>query len=143
MLRTLALLALLASGSAALAQPIYKCSAGGKLTYASAPCDSGSVSALAVPATPASDPRAAQQFKHEKELLASLLKQAASREARDARAGARAQQLAAARNQRCAKIALHKRWADDNAQRAAGFDQEALRRKARRMGELMAIECPG
>ena len=142
MLRILAFLGLLASGSAALAQSVYKCTIGGRVTYASAPCDSGSVSALTVPKEPAPDPAAAGQLKHEQALLATLLKQRADRDARDARAFAKAEQAGNKRNQRCAKAALQKRWADEDARRAAGFDKEALRHKAKRKGEAMAVECP-
>ena len=142
MLRILALFSLLAGSSAAFAQMVYKCSAGGKLTYASAPCDNASVSALAVPAAPAPDPRAALQFKHEQALLAALQKERVDREVRDARAAARAQHAAALHARRCAKIALQKRWADENADRAAGPGKEPLKRRARRMGEAMALECP-
>jgi len=142
MLRILALLGLLVSSSAALAQAIYKCSAGGRVTYASAPCDGASVTAIAVPVAPAPDPQAALLFKREKALLATLQHERASREAREQRAAAIAQQSAARHHQRCARIALQKRWADDNANRAAGPAKEPLKRRAKQMGEAMAIECP-
>lgn len=143
MLRMLAFVGLLASASAAFAQSVYKCTAGGKVTYASAPCDGASVTAMATPSTPQPDPQAARQFAHEKALLAALQKERAGRDAREQRAAAKAEQAAAMRSQRCAKVALQKRWADENASRAAGFDKEALKRKAQRMGEAMAIQCPG
>lgn len=142
MLRMLAFVTLLASAGAAFAQSVYKCSVGGKVTYASAPCDGASVSAIAVAAAPPPDPLAARQFAHEKALLATLQKERAGRDAREQRAASKAEQAAALRSQRCAKVALQKRWADENADRAAGFDKQALKRKAHRMGEAMAIECP-
>lgn len=142
MLRLLALLGLLVSSSAAVAQSVYKCSLGGEVTYASAPCDGASVSALAVPVAPAPDPHAALQFKREQALLAALQKERTSRDAREQRAAAIAAQAAARQHQRCARIALQKRWADENAGRSAGFDKESLKRRAKRIGEAMALECP-
>lgn len=145
MLRQCVLLGLLAGSAGGQAQTLYKCSAGGKVTYASAPCDGAVVAIIATPAPPPPDPGAGQEREREAALLAKLGKERAAREARDLRqqrAAGRRARAAAKYQQRCARLALRKRWADQDASRAAGFDKEALQQKARRMGEAMAVECP-
>jgi hypothetical protein len=137
-------LVLWALSGIATAQQLYKCTTGGKVTYASAPCDGASVSVtpLAVPAAPAPDAAGAQVLARQKKLLAGFEKQRQAQDARDARASAVAARAGAVRRQRCARLELKKRWADETADRAAGFGKEALQDKARRMGEVMAVECP-
>lgn len=142
MLREFALAGLLASCAAGQAQSIYKCRAGGKLTYASAPCDGAAVTAIDAPYVPEPDPRFSAELKRDKALLAGLQKARRAEALREQRAAAQAERGAAVRRQRCAKLALQKRWADQDAGRAAGFDQEATQRKAQRMGEAFAVECP-
>lgn len=141
MLRMLALLGLLASCAAGQAQTIYKCRSGARLTYASEPCDGQAVTAIGAPPQAPADPRAEAQLRHEQALLASLQKSREARERREQAAAARADRAAAVHRQRCARLALKKRWADESAGRAAGFDKEPLQRKAQRMGEAMAVEC--
>ena len=137
-----AVLTLCALCASAHARQLYKCSIGGKVTYASAPCNGAAVTELAVPAAPASEPEALARRKRQAALLASLEKERRAREMQDARASHLAARAAAMRRERCARLALKQRWADDVADRAAGFGKEALQDKARRMGEMMALECP-
>ena len=142
MLQCLAVLVLWALFGSASAQQLYKCTTGGKVTYASAPCAGTSVTTLAVPAAPAPDVAGEQALARQKKLLAGFEKQRQAQDARDARAGAVAARASAVHRQRCARLELKKRWADETADRAAGFGKEALQDKARRMGEVMAVECP-
>ena len=142
MLQFFAVLGLWALCGSTHAQQVYKCNAGGKVTYASAPCDGAAVTAIAVGAAPAPDPGAEQDLKRQKKLLAGFEKERSAREARDDRSAAVAARASAVRRQRCARLGLQKRWADETADRAAGFGKEALQDKARRMSEVMAVECP-
>lgn len=145
MLRQFVLLGLLAGSAGGLAQTLYKCSTGGRVTYASAPCDGAVVATIATPAPPAPDPAAGEQREREAALLAKLGKERAAREARDLReqrTAGRQARAAAKYRQRCARLALRKRWADQDAGRAAGFAKESLQRRAHRLGEAMAVECP-
>ena len=142
MMQLFAVLILYALCAGAHARQLYKCSTGGKVSYASAPCDGAAVTQITVPAAPASDPAAGAELKRQKALLAGFEKARQAREARDERAAQVTARAAALRRQRCARLALKQRWADDVADRAAGFGKEALQEKARRMGEIMAIECP-
>ncbi len=138
----LAVLILTALCAGAHARQLYKCSTGGTVTYASVPCDGAAVTELAVPAAPASDPASGAELKRQKALLAGFEKARRASETRDERAAQVAARAAAVRRQRCARLALKQRWADDVADRAAGFGKEALQEKARRMREVMALECP-
>ena len=142
MLQCLAVLGLWALCAGACAEQLYKCTTGGKVTYASAPCDGATVTPMAVRAAPVPDPAAAQVLVHQKKLLAGFEKQRQAQDARDERANAAAARAGAVRRQRCARLELKKRWADETADRAAGFGKQALQDKARRMGEVMAVECP-
>ena len=142
MLHCFAVLVLWAVCAAAPAQQLYKCITGGKITYASSPCDGATVTPITVPAAPEPDPAAAQVLARQQKLLAGLEKQRQALDARDERANAAAARAGAVRRQRCARLGLQKRWADETADRAAGFGKQALQDKARRMGEVMAVECP-
>ena len=46
-----------------------------------------------------------------------------------------------AKRERCGKLALKSKYADEAAGAAAGFDKQELIEKARRMRESMAVEC--
>jgi hypothetical protein len=125
----------------ATAQTVYKCTADGKVRYGETPCAAGTGAELAVPAAPPADPQAQQELLRQKALLARLQKERRTTEARDERAQAHADQAAAVRKKRCDKLRLQKRWADEDlARSAAGAD--ALRLKARRQAEALAVECP-
>lgn len=146
MLRTLALFACfacLALGASAYAQTIYKCVSQGKVSYGELPCSAGTQSTLAVPAAPPPDPHLQQRLARQKALAESLDQQrrdAAAHTAKAARpvraAGVTAQQ------QRCDKLRLQLRWAQEDLRRAAGPGTEPLRLKVQRQAEAMAVQCP-
>ena len=128
---------------AASAQTIYKCQIDGKVGYTDRPCAGGSP--LPVPAAPAPDAHAARELARQKALLATLQKERLAREAREQRDAGQAMRAAQQQQQqqrRCARMRLQKKWADETFRKAAGFDKEALREKARRQSELVALECP-
>ena len=126
----------------ACAQAVYKCSIDGKVAYGDRPCGSGSSAELRVPQAPAPDPVAALTLKREQAKLASLQKQRYAREAREERARARFDRAAAAHSHQCAKLRMRTRWADEDLSREAGNRKEALRTKARRQHDVLALECP-
>ncbi|NHZ82470.1 DUF4124 domain-containing protein [Massilia sp. CCM 8695] len=130
MLHPLHILALCALGGAAHAGPIYKCSTGGKVIYADQPCASGNSTQL--DAAPAPDPNAAREAQRQKDLLARLQKERATRDARQAqaaRADARANRAAAARQATCA-----------SAQQQQSKEQQRLAAEAAKAGGMGKAE---
>lgn len=145
MLRLMPVLALSLLCSAASAQSLYKCRIDGKLTYSGAPCKEAPSTAIEVPEAPDKAPGAANadDLKRQQAISAKMAKERHVREAQDERLQAAASRVAAKRLERCAKLRLEKKWADEKAGRAASLDKEPLAEKARHMGEALAIECPG
>ncbi|MFP5391694.1 MAG: DUF4124 domain-containing protein [Gammaproteobacteria bacterium] len=126
---------------------MYKCTVNGVPTYADQPCPGVPTSELRIVPAPDPDPDsesgAATGAQRERTLLASLEQQRRKREAQAQREAARAQRAAAVQQRRCAKLRLHQRWADEDLARASGKQRDALRTKAQRHRQEMALECPG
>ncbi len=136
---TALLLCALAAG--ADAQTVYKCSAGGKVSYRDRPCADGREAVLAPP--PPSDTAAAAALaKQEKAHLHALQNERAQRELREDRENERADRAAAAARRHCAHLRLQAKWADEDAARASKAAVTAARLKAKRQREAMAVECP-
>jgi hypothetical protein len=138
MLKLLFLAMLCGSASA---QTLYKCSVGGKITYSGKPC-AGKVTEIEVPPAPAPNPDAAKELARDKTQSARLQKERQAREAQEQRDQALLDRTAGARAQRCAKLRLQKKWADEEAGKAVNTRREAAQDKARKQAELMALECP-
>jgi hypothetical protein len=123
------------------AQTIYKCSVGGKVSYGERPCEDGKASTLAVP--PAPDPTAAAaQSQQEKARLAELQKERAARETREEKDRERAARAAATVRQKCERLRLQSKWADEDATRAGKATAASARLKAKRQAEALAVQCP-
>jgi hypothetical protein len=142
MVRTWMMVASLAACAAASAQTVYKCSIGGKVSYGEQPCSAGAQATIAVPSAPPADPDLNERLARQKKLAESL-----DKERRDAALqAARSSRPALARGaspqkQRCDKLRLQLKWAEDDLRKAAGPGTEALRLKAQRQAEAMAVEC--
>lgn len=138
MVRNLVVFTSLAACAAASAQPVYKCSVGGKVSYEQQPCTSGTQTTIAVPPAPLPDPDLKERLARQKALAESFdteRSKAAPRTARPLAARAAPQQ------KRCDKLRLQLRWAEEDLRKAAGPGTEALRLKAQRQAEAMAVEC--
>jgi hypothetical protein len=136
---TALLLCALAPGAGA--QTIYKCTVGGKVSYGEQPCADGKGNTLAVPPAPDAD-AAAAQLKHDKARLAAFQKERAARETREEKEHERAARAAAATRQKCERLRLQGKWADEDAARAGKATAAAARLKARRQAEALAVQCP-
>ena len=156
------LLTLCLLAGAAHADTIYKCTADGKITYSQTPCAAGATgSVLTVPATPAPDPAAAAELQRQKREADAMQKAREKREAKEEREAAKSDAAAAAHRKQCAKLALEKKWADDEARGAApGAASGAAidpagsgatvstaaaaraRLRASHAADLLALECP-
>ena len=132
----------------AQAQSVYKCTLDGKITYSDTPCasDAATSSTLAVPVAPAATSTPASDLARLKKESAAIEKErrkAAQREAREAeRAAERETKRAAVQRKRCAKLALTKQWAEEDARRATSANIDKATLRAKRAGETMQLECP-
>jgi hypothetical protein len=148
MLRIVSVLALSTLCTGALAQPVFKCTEDGKVSYGQAPCSSGKTTELDAPAAAGSGD-GGHELLRQKALLAKLIKEREAVEKADAlaqraaaRQDARSATNAAARRQRCDKLRLQKKWLDEDLARTAGPATEPLKLKVRRQAEAMAVQCP-
>jgi hypothetical protein len=144
MFRMIPALAMCALCNTATAQ-VYKCRIDGKLAYGDQRCAAGPTVELAVPAAAATAADAARQLSRDQAALRELeqLRMASElRAQREQRDQARLHKAAAARRQKCDRLRLRRKWADEDLARTTGAALEAARIKARRQGEVLAVECP-
>lgn len=127
---------------AAYAQTVHKCVHEGKTTYGDQPCEAGADTVLPAPYTPKADAGAASELKRQRKEAAALEKVRHQREDQDAREQAKTSALADARRKKCAKLALAKRWADEEARNATLPRLDSAQQRARRAGDTLALECP-
>ncbi|SFU61804.1 DUF4124 domain-containing protein [Pseudoduganella namucuonensis] len=133
---------LLACAAGAGAQTVYKCTVDGKIAYGERPCQDGTTALIAVPHAPAADPAAAADLKRMRKEARELEKERRQRDAADERELARAGREAAARNKRCGKLKLEKKWADDEVRGALVQNLDRAKTRARQAGDRLALECP-
>jgi hypothetical protein len=132
------------------AQTVYKCSIDGKTSYSDRPCDHGSSRAL--PPAPAGISPAdtmgpqggdARTLLEMEKLRIAREKEQARTQAREDREHARSARTAQARRQKCDKLRLRRKWAEEDLARTVhGPAHEAARTKLRRQAETLAVECP-
>jgi|CXWL01.1.fsa_nt_gi hypothetical protein len=142
MYRLLPLLLLWAFAGSASAQKLYKCRVDGQLIYSGAPCKGVPSTPVEVPDAPKPDPAVAQELKRQEVALAKLEKERMVREAQQKRFAESDERLAAGRRDRCDKLRLQKKYADDEVTAAVGLETQALKEKAMRVAEYVAAECP-
>jgi hypothetical protein len=143
MQRLIPVLALWALCSAAPAQSLYKCRVGGTTTYSGSPCPGTPSTPVAVPDAPPRDPEFAKELKRQQTESAKLEKERLARQKDQERVELAAGKAAQTKRERCDKLALERKWADEAADEAAGPAKDELLQKAQRMRESMAVECPG
>ncbi|UGQ48456.1 DUF4124 domain-containing protein [Massilia endophytica] len=136
----IAAIAMLLAASAQ-AQTIHKCTVDGKITYSEAPCERGTGTVLAVPDAPPANPESKAALKRMQKEAGALEKERKAREARQEREDARHDRQAADHRRRCGKLALERKWADEDVRRSSPQSMEAARTKARRAAERQALEC--
>jgi hypothetical protein len=127
----------------ASAQKLYKCRVEGKLVYSGAPCKGVPSTPVDVPDAPKPDPAAlAEERKRQEEALAKFEKERKAREAQEKRFSESDERLAAGRRDRCDKLRLQKKLADDEVAAAVGLETQVLKERAMRVAEYVASECP-
>ena len=133
---------LLAGCAVTVHAQVYKCTVDGKVTYSQIPCERGDEKVLAVPDAPAASPESARELERMRRAGAQLEKERVVRETAQERSDARADRAVATRRQRCDKLRLQAKWAEEDVRRAQPQAQEAARLKARRAADRIAVECP-
>jgi hypothetical protein len=148
MMRVLLLLAaclLPAASHAQSAQSVYKCKVDGKTSYADHPCPHGASKPLPPPVGISPSDTMGPQGGDARTLL-ELEKARIARDkaqAREDRSQAKLARTAQARRQKCNKLRLRHKWAEEDLARSAhGPKYEAARIRARRQTETLAVECP-
>ena len=134
---------LLAAGAGA--QPVYKCTVGGKVSYGEHPCTDGKTSQLAAPPAPGDAATAAARLERDKARVAGLEQGRSARalaEEREQGRAAKAAAAAAGLRQKCERLRLKARWLEEDVARAGREAASAARLKARRQAEALAVECP-
>jgi hypothetical protein len=130
----------------AQAQTVYKCSADGKTSYSDRPCAQGASKAMPPPPAGISAADTLGPQGGDARTLLELEKARIAREkseARDQREQARLARAAHARRQKCDKLRLRHKWAEEDLARTLhGPAHEAARIKVRRQAESLAVECP-
>jgi len=128
------------------AQTVYKCSAGGKTSYADRPCAQGTSKTLPPPPAGISAADTLGPQGGDARTLLALEKARIAREqeqAREERGQARQARATRVHRQKCDKLRLRRKWADEDLARSVhGRAYEAARTKARRAAESLAVECP-
>jgi hypothetical protein len=131
---------------AAQAQSVYKCTADGKTSYGDHPCAQGASTALPPPPTGISPADTMGPQGGDARTLLALEKARIAREkeaAREERAQAKLGRAAYAKRQKCDRLRLRHKWAEEDLARSVhGAKQEAARLKAKRQRETLAVECP-
>ncbi|HJU71598.1 MAG TPA: DUF4124 domain-containing protein [Paucimonas sp.] len=142
MLRILPILLSLLFSAPAFA--IYKCESNGQVTYRDNPCPSGKSVDLgektqSVPAADATHER--ERIGQQKREADRLEKARHKRETQEEKTQHIAARAAQARAKKCAALALHTKWANEDAASASGKSAEKSKRKARRTAENYQMQC--
>ncbi len=142
MLRLIPLLLLLSLSTGAAAQKLYKCRVDGNLIYSGEPCKGVPSTPVEVPDAPKPDPEFAAELKRQEAALAKLEKERLVREAQEKRFADSDARLTSARKDRCDKLRLQKKLADDEVKAAVGLETQVMKERAMRVAEYVAAECP-
>lgn len=133
------LLGLLLSLSAP-AFAVYKCESDKKVSYSDIPCPDAKVLDIGGAASPDAA-HARQQATQEKKKLTQLEAARHKMEAKEEKERQQAARANAAARKTCAKLALRKKWADEDAASATGKSAVKAKQKARRAAEQHQSEC--
>jgi len=118
---------------------VYKCEAGGMVSYSDAPCSEGKLLDIAPSAGDAKDTQ--QRLAREKAELTRLENERHKREAKEAQAQLRADRVRASYDKKCSALARRVKWAREDAASATGKSAEKTKRRARRAQEQYEGDC--
>ena len=137
----LILLLCLLSGSAG-AQSLYKCRVDGTLTYSGSPCAGTPSTAVEVPEAPPPAPGSEAALARQRDTADRLTRERLKRETAQARQEQSRAREGEARRQRCGKLRLQKKWADEALAASTDANRARAEAKARRAQEALILACP-
>jgi hypothetical protein len=118
---------------------VYRCDIGGNVTYSDNPCPGGRQ--LDIKPAQAPDAGATKRLAQEKKELKLLETARHKREAQEEKAMQRAARQQAATKSHCDKLAMRKKWADEDAKQGSRRHIDNAKLKSRRLSEQHALEC--
>jgi hypothetical protein len=137
----LMMLALLSLSAPALA--VYKCEAAGKTVYSDVPCAESVQSSKEIRLTPdgGDSTDAQQRLQQDKKELQRLESARKKQEEADEKARQRARKAQQKNAKKCSELALHLKWAKEDAEQATGRSREKAQRNLRRSEEKYQLSC--
>lgn len=123
---------------------IYKCESGDKISYSEAPCLSGKTTNLSSQITQpsAAETAQAQRTSAQEKIKVSKLENARhKREEKEEKQQAKEAHAYAAKQKKCAALALHKKWSSEDVATASSKQRQSAQRKAQRSAEKYTLEC--
>lgn len=126
------------------AMAIYKCEGKGKTSYSDVPCVDASKPAPPIrTGVPCSAARSRQQAQQQSQSADQLQQARLKRESQEQKEQQKIDKVRATKKQKCAALALRKKWGAEDAAAASGKAVEKARRDARRLVEQYEMECNG
>lgn len=141
MLRIALLCLLVSSSLPALA--IYRCEAGGKVSYSDQPCANGRLVDIKAEDAPRDAGKAAAALSQDKARLRELESDRRRREDKEESERKAVARANFAKRNRCRVLEQRKNWATEDVATASGRTQEKAKRKMRRVSEQFEGECGG
>lgn len=123
---------------------IYKCQSGGKTVYSDVPCPHGNgiqISNRDNAVTAGDIARAKRENGERRKAVEAMEKARHKKEATEEKQEERAAAKEATHRKQCDKLALQKKWADEDVSRTAGKAAVKAKTKARRLEEKYELEC--
>jgi hypothetical protein len=120
---------------------IYKCTSNGKVTYSDVLCLDGST--LVIPTAPASSSlsQAKLQLEQQKTEVNRLEKERHKQATKEEHQQRQLTRIDASKQKKCTSLALHRKWATEDASNTSIKAAEKARRKARRAEEKYILNC--
>ncbi len=120
---------------------INKCESNGGVAYSEMPCTNGKSQQLREPAPPDNATAAKALLTQQALTLKHLEKERLKREEREEKIQQQASRHAEKMQKKCAGLALKKKWAEEDANKASRKSAAKTKRKSLRAQEKYALEC--
>jgi Domain of unknown function (DUF4124) len=122
-------------------QAAYRCLEQGRVIYQDTPCPNGKIIASAPPANKEDRTAALQRAAKNKAELSQIDTTRAKAEAAEAKLASQTAKETQRRAQQCKLLTMQQKWAEQDAQQAAGKKIDAAQIKARRAAEKTSALC--
>ncbi|MNR77948.1 hypothetical protein D3C72_86330 [compost metagenome] len=124
------------------ARAIYKCEAGGHISYRDTPCpESSSSKSISLPVAPSDSASAQQRSLREKKELQAIEAARSKEEAQAQKEYLRKSKEQENKRKHCARLQQTARWAQEDVRHANIKNIDKMKRKAQRATEKHDLEC--